>query len=171
MGLLDMYPFINIRRNHGLEHATIHILSRRVPHLSMVGRSDVNGFTLYGTIDTEEVKRAAHEALNRLRHGQEDLAVHPRCGTILATTGVLTGLATFAAIGLSGRPRKRFRWGTLPEAIMAATFAALMAQPLGMFVQEKFTVSGNPGPLEITGIQLTGNPGMVIHRISTSQQE
>jgi len=169
MGLFDVFPIINIRRNHGFEHATIHVLTERVPHLSVVGRSDMGGFTLYGNISTEAVSDAAHEALHRLHNGHADLAVHPRCGTILATTGVLSGLASFTAISLGGNPRRRFRWGTVPQTIMAATFAAVAAQPLGLLLQEKFTVTGVPGNLEIVAIKRGLNGRMVIHRIQTRQ--
>ncbi len=169
MGLTDIYPFINIRRNHGLEHATIHVLSERVPHLSLVGRSDMGGFTLYGNVSTNVVTDAAHEALRRLRAGHADLAVHPRCGTILATTGILSGLASFAAISFGGKPGKRFRWGAVPQTIMAATVAAILSQPLGLLLQERYTVTGNPASLEITGITRTKNSQMTVHRVSTRQ--
>ncbi|MFQ5577623.1 MAG: DUF6391 domain-containing protein [Anaerolineae bacterium] len=169
MGFFDIYPIINIRRNHGLEHATIHMLSERNPNLSLVGRSDLSGFTLYGAVDTEKVAQAAGEALQRLRGGQAELAIHPRCGTILATTGILTGLAAFMAISITGRPRKRFRWGTIPEAVLAATFAAIAAQPVGLMLQERFTVSGKPANLKITDIVRSPHPTMVIHRVNTAQ--
>jgi len=169
MGLFDIYPFINLRRNHGLEHATIHVLSEKNPNLSLMGRSDMTGFTLYGAIDTKEVKYAAKEALRRLREGQSDLAVHPRCGTILATTGVLTGLAAFVAIGLSAIPKKKFRWGSFPEAILAATLAAVAAQPIGMLLQEHVTVSGKPARLEIRNVTRLPNKNMVVHRVLTGQ--
>src|SRR5512145_1874572 len=100
MGSLNLPWLTRIQRNHGLEHATIHILSRRNGNLSLVGRSDWNGFTLYGPVDTAEVKHAAQEALRRLRQGEAELAVHPRCGTVVATTGFLTGLAAFIALSL-----------------------------------------------------------------------
>ncbi|MCB0209074.1 MAG: hypothetical protein KDJ52_07085 [Anaerolineae bacterium] len=169
MGFFDS-PFITrIRRNHGFEHATIHILSKRHENLSMVGRSDWNGFTLYGPIDTAEVQYAANEALRRLRNGEAGLAVHPRCGTVLATTGLLTALATFTAIGLDNGPRTRFRWSSIPAAILAATGAAIFAQPLGLFLQEQYTTSGNPGKLEIKRITLNPNARVVTHRVETTQ--
>lgn len=169
MGLFNS-PFITrIRRNHGFEHATIHILSKRVENLSMVGRSDWNGFTLYGPVDTAEVDHAANEALRRLRNGEAGLAVHPRCGTVLATTGLLTALAAFAAIGLDSGSRDRFRWNSIPAAIVAATGAAVFAQPLGLFLQEQYTTSGEPGTLEIKSITATPNTRVVTHRIETTQ--
>jgi len=169
MGLHDLTPFINIRRNHGFEHATIHVLSEGNPQLSVVGRSDMGGFTLYGNISTDAVITAAEEALKRLRDGHAELADHPRCGTILATTGIFSGVAAFLAISLSGNPKKRFRWGTLPQAVTAATFAALAAQPLGLLIQERYTVSGNPGNLKIVSVNRSQNGGMVVHRIKTKQ--
>lgn len=169
MGLHDLTPFINIRRNHGFEHATIHVLSETMPQLSVVGRSDMGGFTLYGNISTDAVIAASDEALKRLRNGQAELAVHPRCGTILATTGIFTGIAAFLAISLGGNPKKRFRWGTLPQAVTAATFAALASQPLGLIFQERYTVTGNPGNLAVVNVSRSQNGGMVVHRVKTRQ--
>ncbi len=169
MSLLDLPLIAKIRRNHALEHATIHVLSRRHNNLSLVGRSDWNGFTLYGPIGTAEVKQAAHEALRRLRQGERNLAVHPRCGTVLATTGILTALAAFLAISLDGDSRSRFRWGSIPLAMLAATGAAILAQPLGLFLQERFTTSGDPDKLEIKNISLNPTANLIVHRVDTVQ--
>lgn len=170
MGLLDSPIVQKVRRNHGLEHATIHILSRTNDRLSMVGRSDWGGFTLYGSVDTAEVRDAANEALRRLQAGESNLAVHPRCGTVLAVTGLMTGLAAFLAMGLdTSDSNKRFRWAVFPIAVMAATLAAIVAQPLGLLVQEKYTVTGEPGNLEIKSIRLESNNGMIVHRVETTQ--
>jgi hypothetical protein len=169
MGLLDSPLLQRIRRNHGLEHATVHILNKRHGRLSLVGHSDWNGFTLVGPIDTTEVKQAAHEALRRLRAGEKELAVHPRCGTVIVTTGLMTALAAFLAISLDTGPRRRFRWGSIPAAILAATGAAILAQPLGLLFQERFTTSGDPGNLEIKHISLKPTSNLIVHRIDTVQ--
>ena len=42
-----------IRRNHGLEHATIHILSKKFPGARLIGHSDARGFWLVGDLTTE----------------------------------------------------------------------------------------------------------------------
>ena len=170
MTLLDSPLITKIRRNHGLEHATIHLLSRRNNNLSLVGRSDWSGFTLYGSVDTAEVRHAAIEALQRLRRGESDLAVHPRCGTVLATTGLFTGLAAFLAVSLDGAAGRRFRWGSIPAVVLAATAAAILAQPIGMLFQKRVTVSGVPGNLEIKDITVqTTAAGIVTHRVNTTQ--
>ena len=87
----------NIRQNHALEHATMHILTRSVPSLRLMGRSDWGGFTLYGEVDTQQVLCAVTEGLARLKEGQSWLAVHPRCGTNLATTALLIELQRCAS--------------------------------------------------------------------------
>ena len=169
MGFFDSRFITKIRRNHGLEHATIHILSRRSSDLSLVGRSDWNGFTLYGPVDTSEVKYAVNEALQRLRDGEAHLAVHPRCGTVLVTTGLLTALAAFLAISIDGGSRSRFRWSSIPGAILAATGAAILAQPLGLLLQERFTTSGQPGNLQIKNIRVNPDTKLITHRVDTTQ--
>lgn len=169
MGLFDAYPIVNIRRNHGLEHATIHILSERYPNMSMVGRSDLTGFTLYGAVETDDVREATLAALQRMKAGETELAVHPRCGTIIAVTGIMTGLAAFLSMFLFGRSRSRLRLAVIPEVILASTIAALFAQPAGLLIQERFTVTGNPGDLAIQEITRSATQKMVVHRVTTVQ--
>ena len=87
--LLDI-PFVRrVRRNHGLEHATIHMLSQRKPGMKIVGRSDAGGFWIYGNVPTESVRDCATRALSRMRKGEHQLAIHPNCGTNLVTVAVL----------------------------------------------------------------------------------
>lgn len=155
-----------IRRNHALEHATIHVLAETRSPSTLVGRSDWSGFSLYGAIDTARVERAAHDALARLRAGERHLAVHPRCGTILATTGVLSGLAVFVTLGLA-QPRGRLRWSSLPDAILAATGAALLAHPLGMWVERTITTTGDVGGLTIARVYRRPGSALPHHRIET----
>src|SRR5512145_2167377 len=113
MSVLNLPLVRRTRRNHGLEHATIHVLSSRFHGLSMAGRSTPNGFYIFGNVSTEEVRSAVDEGLQRMRNGEPHLAVHPGCGTNYLTSGVFAGLATFATVAFS----KRNRWEQLPNAI------------------------------------------------------
>ena len=160
-------PFVSrVRRNHGLEHATIHVLIQRHPFLSLVGRSDWGGFSIYGQVATQEVESAAREALARLQAGERELAIHPRCGTTLATAGLLSGIAAFFAIG--ARPsRSRFRWAHLPETLMAATAAVILAQPLGLLLQQYLTTSGEVGDLQIVRVYQQRSDPVPVHRVET----
>ena len=62
-----------VRRNHGVEHATLHVLSQRYPHVPIAGHSDTQGFWIIGNLPLEAVTQATQEALQRLRGGQKDI--------------------------------------------------------------------------------------------------
>lgn len=130
-----MNIFERIRRNHGIEHATVHVLSESNPNLAVVGRADGSGFNIIGDVNPEELAAAVQEALRRMKKGEENLAVHPRCGTQLVTLGALTAVAAFLALGT--RPRA----SRLPDTIIATTLAAIVAQPLGLSLQKYVTTS------------------------------
>lgn len=138
MGLLDITALSRLRRNHGLEHATIHVLSRTQPRVSTAGHSDPGGFWLLGDLSTEAVYAAVEEALARLRAGERQLAIHPNCGTNLVTTGTLAGVAGLLATTF-GRRRQASLWDQLPFAILAATLALLVGRPLGFRLQRHVT--------------------------------
>ncbi len=166
MSILDWPLIAQTRRNHGLEHATVHILGARYPGLGIMGRSMPNSIYIYGNLSAEQIQSAAAEALARLRAGESHLAVHPGCGTNLVTSGTLAGAAAFTAINV-GQRRSHTRWDTLPLAILAATFALIIAQPLGPFFQEHVTTSADMSTMEILGVWRTNTADLPIHRIDT----
>jgi len=160
---------VRIRRNHALEHATIHLLAARFPQRPLIGRSDARGFTLYGDVPTEAVEQAAFEALDRLRQGQRRLALHPNCGTNLLTAGALAGSAVF--LGMGGRrasERTSDRLLRLPTAILVAVLALLIAQPLGMSIQQRVTTLADPGLIEIRAVHRQRSRPLPIHRVTTA---
>lgn len=168
--LLEQPVVRHTRRNHGLEHATIHLLSGRIRGLRMAGRSTNSGFVLIGEAPTDQVERAVHEALRRMKNGEHHLAIHPNCGTNLVTTGFMTSVA--GVLGLSGSNR-RDMLNRLPVVMMLMIVALLASQPIGMSLQRHITTDGDPGDLEIVSITrrevrtpLGGQP-MTMHRIVT----
>jgi hypothetical protein len=165
--LLDVPYVRRTRRNHGLEHATIHLLSGRIQQLRVVGRSDNNGFWLYGDVPTEEIEICAKRALERMNNGEHRLAIHPNCGTNLVTT---VGLGVIAVlIALFGSEKERFgKVQRIPILALALMAAVLFGQPIGMQLQEHITTLGDPGDLEILEVKRTaGGRGMAIHRVKT----
>jgi hypothetical protein len=164
--ILDQPPISRIRRNHGLEHATIHMLSRKFPKTSLAGHSDAGGFWLMGEVPTEAVHAAAEEALTRMRAGEHDLAVHPNCGTNFVTTGSAAGVAAAAAMFGAGR-RWRDKLERLPLAMTLATVTLILAQPLGFMLQERITTSGQPGALEIVDVIPSRRGRIQAHRVTT----
>ncbi len=166
----EFAPLSRIRRNHGLEHATLHILAERHPGKPMAGHSDASGFWIISELSEDQVASAVQEALSRLRAGEAKLAVHPNCGTNIATAGVLAGLA--AGLAMYGAGRKlRNNLERLPTAIALATLALIAAQPLGLLLQERFTTSGVPGDLHVLALEsrrISRTSGTLIaHRIKT----
>lgn len=154
-----------LQRNHGLEHATLHVLSARHPHLSLAGHSDLGGFWIVGDVDTEELRSAVDEALQRLRSGERHLAVHPNCGTNFVATGALAGLSAWSAmLGAEDRQEKVER---LPVVIGMATLALIAGQPLGALIQSRITTSGDPGNLEVVDVRPGQRGRMVTHRVET----
>ena len=150
-----------IRQNHSLEHATMHILSWHNPYLQAAGRTTSAGFYIYGQVDTQLVANAATEALVRLQQGESHLAVHPRCGTNLVVTSTLTGVAAFVAT--LGRPRSRL--DRLPLVLMAATAAAIVAQPLAHQIQERVTTTPEVEGLYITTVSRQESGRFIAHKV------
>jgi hypothetical protein len=164
--ILDFPPISRVRRNHGLEHATLHILSQRHPHTSMAGHSDMGGFWILGDVPTEDVQAAVDEALKRMKAGEEDLAVHPNCGTNFVVAGTMAGLAAwFALFGAVKRLRDRLE--RIPLATSLATLALILAQPVGLTLQARVTTSGKPGGLTVVEV-IPSNQGRIqAHRVIT----
>ena len=162
-----MIPYLeNIRRNHGLEHATLNLLARSHPGQQFAGHSDGGGFWIMGEIETEALANAVSEALARLQSGQAELAVHKNCGTNLLVSGFSAGLAgAVAMIGVGDRPRDKIE--RLPLVTTLGVIALLAARPLGPMLQRKLTVSGNPGNLQIASISRHSLNGVPAHRVRT----
>ena len=146
--VLNFMPIRRTRRNHALEHATVHMLQRKFKDLRVSGVSTTFGFVLLHNASAELVDAAAHDALKRLKKGESGLAVHPNCGTNLMTTGVL---ATIVAVVLWWGNRKLTR-ARLNWTLLGMVGAVLVGQPLGMEVQKHFTTAGDPGDLSIRSI-------------------
>lgn len=166
--LLETYPLGHVRRNHGLEHATLHILAQRYPRLAVAGHSDAGGFWIVGKLSADEVRLAVDEALLRLRRGERQLAVHANCGTNLVTSGVMAGLASALAMSGAG-PGRRDRLERLPLAISLATLALMVAQPVGLALQAQVTTTGDPGTLEVVEVKTSQRGRLQAHRVVTRQ--
>jgi hypothetical protein len=164
--ILDLPHILATRRNHALEHATIHILSAKYPDLHMAGHSNPTGFYIIGNISTEDLKTAVHEAWNRLRAGERKLAIHPGCGTNLATSMVMSG--TLAWFPMSGAKSNRQRFWLLPFAIGFGLLGLALSRPLGPMLQEKYTTEADLGDLKVEDITRVRKSGMPIHRVITT---
>lgn len=151
-----------IRRNHGLEHATIHVLSEKHKGFSAQGNSHHLGFSLniYGNLTEEQVKTAVFEAHRRLQNGEHHLAVHPNCGTVLLTTAAMTTLAAQITLAVEQKRNGRDQshtpttfFNAIYSAILPVTMTLIISRPIGMFLQSRYTVDGRIGDMEIVSIE------------------
>lgn len=162
-----------VRRNHALEHAAIHVLTRKNKNTAIYARSTPLGVVVYGNLATETVADAVSEALSRLKKGEHQLAVHPNCGTSLVTAGGLSALAALAALEMQHRTNKKWNFwqmlNALPLAVLASTAALIVAQPLGQALQLNLTTDSNVGSLHITSITRHNQGRLVFHVIKTTE--
>lgn len=108
VGSLFVYPrqlkamFGNriLRRNHALEHATIVVMMERSPGRKLNGFSTDDGFFVQGVRSIEEVDSAAREAMQRLKNGERNLAIHRNCGTTIVAANLLAAVFFLAALGV-----------------------------------------------------------------------
>jgi hypothetical protein len=150
-----------IRRNHGLEHATIHVLTQNHGEFSAQGNSDHRGFSLnvYGDVSEKDIRKAVTEAFDRMKGGEHQLAVHPNCGTVLLTTATLATLAGQAVFSLEMKRNGRNKLdlstliNTLPTAILAVVVAIIVSRPLGLYLQATYTTEGDLGQMQIRSIR------------------
>jgi hypothetical protein len=160
--LLNLPLILETRRNHALEHATLHILARKYQHQSMAGHSNPTGFFLLGDFTTEDVSSAATEAMARLLAGESGLAVHAGCGTNLVVSALLP--ATFAWAPLRGAKSTFWRVWLIPLAVVFAAFGYWLSKPLGPWLQRYITTEADLGEMQIVDIMPVRKG---VHRIIT----
>lgn len=152
--------FLILRQVHALEHATVWMLS----NLDRITKSQTNnaqprdnetigglstekGFYLYGEINPLKLTRAVNLALTRLKSGEWDLALHPRCGTNSSVAMLLTAsMAITAHFLLPREPLEQ-----LIGLGLATTAASCLAPDIGMSVQ-KYITTAIPFNLKIQNI-------------------
>jgi hypothetical protein len=154
-----------VQQNHAVEHATVHLLSSRFPSQRPVGRTTPSGFLLVGQFPTETVVETVLEALDRLQDGESELAIHPNCGSNVVVGGVLAGLAAWAAT----RGRRRSAWDQIPSALLAATSALMLAQPLGPWFQRRVSTTPEVSDVRLRQV-VSGQMGRLLtHRVELAR--
>jgi hypothetical protein len=148
--ILNLPAYLATRRNHAVEHATLHILARKYNDKNLGGHSNPTGFFLFGEIAMDDIRNAINEAMTRLRAGERELAIHPGCGTNIATSMVLP--ATFAFLPMQRARSNFWRFLLLPIALGLAVFGYILSKPLGPWLQRNITTEANLGKLQIMEI-------------------
>ena len=148
--ILDLPLLLETRRNHAVEHATLHILARKFKNQSMGGHSNPTGFYLMGRFTKEDIQEAADEAMGRLRAGESGLAIHEGCGTNIATSTLLP--AMFAFVPMQRTRSNLWRVLLIPFAIGLAVFGYFLSKPLGPWLQKNVTTEADLGNMRIIDI-------------------
>jgi hypothetical protein len=130
------------RQHHAIEHATLHLLAAQFPRRSFAGVSDPLGFTIYGDVNEETLRRAVSDALLRLQAGE-----------VLATGA--------AWLGLAGRRPGIDKFGA---AVALVVVALVIAQPLGMRLQA-FTTSAAVADRWVAQIRPIQTGALAGHRV------
>src|SRR5512134_2768503 len=159
--ILDLPFILETRRNHALEHATLHMLAR-THKINMAGHSNPTGFFIFGELRTDEIRSALDEAYTRLRSGEKGLAIHPGCGTNLVATAFLPG--TMAWLPFQSARSTRARLLLLPLALIFGVFGFILSRPLGTWLQRKVTTEADLGNMRVVDVTHVRKG---VHRITT----
>ena len=147
--ILDLPYILETRRNHALEHATLHVLAR-THKINMAGHSNPTGFFIFGELSTEDIRAALNEAYSRLRAGESELAVHPGCGTNLVATAFLP--ATLAWMPMQSVRSTRWRLLLIPLALVFGVFGFFLSKPFGTWLQRYITTEADLGNMQIVNV-------------------
>ena len=159
--ILDLPYILETRRNHALEHATLHMLAR-TNKINMAGHSNPTGFFIFGELRTEDIRSALDEAYSRLRSGEKGLAIHPGCGTNMVATAFLPG--TLAWLPLQGVRSTRARLLLIPIALVLGVIGLLLSKPAGTWMQRHVTTEADLGNMQIVDLTFVRKG---VHRIIT----
>ena len=157
--------FINkIRRNHAVEHATVAVMVEDGLHGLVAGYATSNGFWLFSKAGNQEVMNASKNALARLCHGENNLAVSKNCGTNIALTVIMTDLA----FQLYRRVTKSKSSDLGPRILIAAASIAI-SNPLGLKIQQYFTTLSDVSQVRIIKVNSYKFGKMYLHKVNTAQ--
>ena len=152
-----------IRRNHAIEHAAMHMLARTSGSVPLAARSDWRGLTFYGDVDTATLKSAIDAGLHALNTGQRDLAVHPRCGSMVSVSVLLGTLVAWLV-------QSGLRRGRLADPRTADSGwhreRTLVARPFGETLQAQVLTDARIGRARLLSIRRSMCGPLVMHRVT-----
>ena len=152
-----------IRKNHGLEHATVSLLLERGALTPIGGYSVPGGFIVWSKAAPEILIETAHDALELLEEGHSDLALSAHCGTNAVVAVALGGITAY----LAGRGR-----GIAPiirGTVLGLLVAKTLSQPIGKLIQRNVTVKSDPAGMEIRSVRVLRSSPVTVVGVSTSQ--
>jgi uncharacterized protein DUF6391 len=138
-----------LRRNHALEHATIVVMMEREPGRKLNGFSTDEGFFVQGVRSTQEVDRAAREALRRLHNGEKGLAIHRNCGTTIVAANLLAAIFFLGSIGVG----LYLGWPLYLLILGSVVLAFVLRVPLSLLLQRFVTTNADLTNAEVGWVE------------------
>lgn len=135
-----------VRRNHALEHGTINVIEEKYGIPMMSGLASEEGFTVNGPVSGDLALGAAREALERLKRGERNLAVHERCGTTIVVVNTLMSVVFILLLLFTGSLG-------LFTVILALGASWLLGPYAGRYAQVYMTTATDVEGVEIVGIE------------------
>ncbi|MBT9130256.1 MAG: hypothetical protein DDT40_00547 [candidate division WS2 bacterium] len=122
-----------LRKNHAIEHATINVLEKHLASKAVFsGYAREDGFIIQGPVDILTLEVAARNALDRLKAGEKELAIHSSCGTGKAVGSFISGVIILGIFLFAGY----FNIWTIILSFLISTFVGPI---VGEMVQKIFT--------------------------------
>lgn len=116
----------------------------------MGGHSNPTGFYLMGNFTKQDIQEAADEAMQRIRSGEKELAIHEGCGTNIATSTLLPAIMAF--VPMSRAKSNLWRFLLIPFAIVLAVGGYFLSRPMGPWLQKNVTTEAELGDMRIVDI-------------------
>jgi hypothetical protein len=161
--LWELAKDARVRRNHALEHAALNIIEERYGATRITGEPSREGFILRNVdLGPDEVMNAAVEGWRRLSRGEADLAVHDRCGTSMSVPLLLLATTFLTLFAFRVRPNPLGVIGTF-------VLVALLAKPLGKFVQRRITTDAAVDRVSIDQVVPMPNAFMVFGTLAAGR--
>jgi hypothetical protein len=114
----------------------------------------------------EAVAEASVEAMRRLRAGESGLAIHPGCGTNLATSALVG--ASLGWLVMRGARSNIGRAMRLPLAVILGMAGVVLSRPLGPVLQQRITTDADMGSLHVTDVRHSLKGRLNAHRVLTA---
>lgn len=156
----------NVRRNHGIEHATVGILTQRKIKPPIFALATPSGFMIYSKLNKNEILSATNESIKLMLAGDSELAISQYCGTNIVAGGIIAVISTIIFAKILGKKSK----GILNIA-NGFFISTLLSKPIGRLVQKYITTDQHINGIKVKNIRSLNLGNFYIHHISTIYNE
>lgn len=140
----------SLRKNHGLEHATVNILEKEYGFRNLAGYAEESGYYIIGADNTWVVEEAARKGLHLMKSGYGELAIHKRCGTSMTVANFISAIIFLLLLFYTGH-------FSIFNMLIAVILANLIGPYFGQIIQKYFTTTADVRDMEIISAHYSSN--------------